>query len=200
MERYRPAVSWLRQQLAWFEYDEAVPPTTFYIELPFFPATRRRPRHERSAPSERGGPPGRCVRPTPARKRGGSDPHPQNQQLGKQMILVIGATGNVGRHVLSQLHAIDAADVRALVRPGKAAHLPDGVDVATGSLDDPDGMTAALTGVKTVFLVWPFLTTEGAPAALEAIGQHAQRLVYLSSIGVGGRPEEQGRPHLQTAR
>ena len=110
------------------------------------------------------------------------------------MILVIGATGNVGRHVLSQLHAIDAADVRALVRPGKAAHLPDGVDVATGSLDDPDGMTAALTGVKTVFLVWPFLTTEGAPAALEAIGQHAQRLVYLSSIGVGGRPEEQADP------
>ena len=110
------------------------------------------------------------------------------------MILVIGATGNVGRHVLSQLHAIDAADVRALVRPGKAAHLPNGVDVATGSLDDPDGMTAALTGVKTVFLVWPFLTTEGAPAALEAIGQHAQRLVYLSSIGVGGRPEEQADP------
>ena len=110
------------------------------------------------------------------------------------MILVIGATGNVGRHVLSQLHAIGAADIRALVRPGKAAQLPDGVDIATGSLDDPYGMTAALTGVKTVFLVWPFLTTDGAPAALEAIGQHAQRLVYLSSIGVGGRPEEQADP------
>jgi uncharacterized protein YbjT (DUF2867 family) len=119
---------------------------------------------------------------------------PRNQQLGQQMMLVIGATGNVGRHVLSQLHAIGAAEVRALVRPGGTAHRPDGVDVAAGSLDDPDGLAAALTGVKTVFLVWPFLTTEGAPAVLEAISQHAQRLVYLSSIGVGGRPEEQVDP------
>lgn len=112
------------------------------------------------------------------------------------MILVIGATGNVGRHVLAQLHATSPTDVRALVRPGGTAssRLPDGVDVATGSLDDPDGIAAALTGVKTVFLLWPFLTTEGAPVVLDAIGQHAQRLVYLSSIGVDGRPEEQDDP------
>jgi uncharacterized protein YbjT (DUF2867 family) len=108
------------------------------------------------------------------------------------MILVTGTTGNVGRHVLSQLRATGAADVRALVRPG-AAHPPDGVDVATGSLDDPAGMAAALTGVETVFLVWPFLTTDGAPAVLEAIGRHARRVVYLSSIGVGG-PEQQADP------
>jgi uncharacterized protein YbjT (DUF2867 family) len=101
------------------------------------------------------------------------------------MILVTGATGNVGRHVLAQLRG--TADVRALVRP--AARPPDGVDVATGSLDDPDRLDGALTGVRTVFLVWPFLTTEGAPAVLEAIGRHARRLVYLSSIGVGGREE-----------
>ena len=37
MERYRPAVSWLRQQLAWFEYDEAVPPTTFTSNSPSSP-------------------------------------------------------------------------------------------------------------------------------------------------------------------
>lgn len=110
------------------------------------------------------------------------------------MILVIGATGNVGRHLFSQLRATGAADVRALVRPGETAHRLDGVDVATGSLDEPNGLAAALTGVKTVFLVWPFLTTAGAPAVLEAIGQHAQRLVYLSSVGVGGRPEEQVDP------
>jgi uncharacterized protein YbjT (DUF2867 family) len=105
------------------------------------------------------------------------------------MILVTGATGNVGRHVLAQLRA---ADVRALVRPG-ATHPRDGVDVATGSLDDPDGLDAALTGVGTVFLVWPFLTTDGAPAVLKAIGRHARRVVYLSSIGVGG-PEEPADP------
>jgi uncharacterized protein YbjT (DUF2867 family) len=114
------------------------------------------------------------------------------------MILVTGATGNVGRHLLAQLSELrtaGASDVRALVRPGpgKAAHLPDGVEVVTGSLDDPDSLAAALTGVTTVFLVWPFLTTDGAPAVLEAIGQHAQRLVYLSSVGVGD-PEEQLDP------
>lgn len=104
------------------------------------------------------------------------------------MILVIGATGNVGRHVVSQLHATGATDVRALVSSG--AHVSEGVDVAIGSLEEPDRLLAALSGVEVVFLVWPFLTTEGAPAVLEAIGQHGQRLVYLSSIGVGGRPEE----------
>jgi uncharacterized protein YbjT (DUF2867 family) len=110
------------------------------------------------------------------------------------MNLVIGATGNVGRHVVAQLSATGAADVRTLVRPGQNAHRPDGVDVAIGSLDDPDALAAALTGVTTVFLVWPFLTTEGAPAVLEAIGRHARRLAYLSSIGVSGRPAEHVDP------
>jgi uncharacterized protein YbjT (DUF2867 family) len=102
--------------------------------------------------------------------------------------------------VLSELRATGAADVRALVRSSDTAPAPVGVsvnvgvDVAIGSLDDPDELAAALTGVTTVFLVWPFLTTEGAPAVVDAIGQHAQRLVYVSSIGVGGRPEEQGDP------
>lgn len=43
------------------------------------------------------------------------------------MIMVTGATGNVGRQVL-------------------APHRPGGLDVATGSLDDPGGLDAALTG------------------------------------------------------
>jgi uncharacterized protein YbjT (DUF2867 family) len=107
------------------------------------------------------------------------------------MIVVIGATGNVGRHVLARLRATGAG-VRALVRPGRAHDL-DGVDVVTGSLEEPAGLDAALTGAGTVFLVWPFLTTDGAPAVVEAIVRHARRVVYLSSIGVGG-PEERADP------
>ncbi|MFB9477349.1 hypothetical protein [Nonomuraea salmonea] len=59
----------------------------------------------------------------------------------------------------------------------------------TGTLEDLPG---ASSGIDTVFLIWPFLTTEGAPAVVETIARHARharRLVYLSSIGVGGDEE-----------
>lgn len=112
------------------------------------------------------------------------------------MILVIGATGNVGRHVVDRLHSTTEAAVRALVRPAARppAGLPVGVEVSAGSLAEPDSLEPALTGVDTVLLIWPFLTTDGAPAVLRAIGRHARRVVYLSSTGVGGRAEEQDDP------
>jgi uncharacterized protein YbjT (DUF2867 family) len=106
------------------------------------------------------------------------------------MILVVGATGNVGRHVISELGA-SGAPYRSLVRPGQLAQ--PGADVSIGSLDDPSSFARALAGVDAVFLVWPFLTTDAAPAVLEAIDRHARHVVYLSSIGVGG-PEERGDP------
>jgi uncharacterized protein YbjT (DUF2867 family) len=96
-------------------------------------------------------------------------------------ILVIGATGNVGRQVVAEL--TDAgADVRALAR--RPARLPNGVEVTPGDLTDPAGLVPALTGVEAVFLVWPLLGAEAAPAALAAIGAHARRIVYLSSMSV----------------
>jgi uncharacterized protein YbjT (DUF2867 family) len=96
-------------------------------------------------------------------------------------ILVIGATGNVGRQVVAELIET-GADVRALARtPGR---LPDGVEVTPGDLTDPSGLGPALTGVETVFLIWPLLDAKAAPAALAAIGAHARRIVYLSSMSV----------------
>ncbi|MET9519769.1 NAD(P)H-binding protein [Streptomyces sp. NPDC002994] len=103
-------------------------------------------------------------------------------------ILVTGATGKVGGQVVAQLSAA-GVPVRALVRrPGAetAAALPEGVEVTGGDLDDPTSLEAALDGVESVFLVWPFLTAEAAPPVLEVIGKHARRVVYLSSEGVGG--------------
>lgn len=67
------------------------------------------------------------------------------------MILVIGATGKVGRHVASGL-LDDGADVRALVRDPDAAGLPYGVDVVRGDLSDRDGLEAHADGADTVFL------------------------------------------------
>ncbi|RCH64519.1 NAD-dependent epimerase/dehydratase family protein [Streptomyces sp. SDr-06] len=108
-------------------------------------------------------------------------------------ILVMGATGNVGRQVVVQLLAAGTA-VRALAREPESAGLPEGVRVMGGDLAQPDTLEGALTGSDTVFLIWPFLTTEGARAVLEAIAGHARRIVYLSSSGVNEDAEHQTDP------
>ncbi|MER8037879.1 NAD(P)H-binding protein [Streptomyces hydrogenans] len=103
-------------------------------------------------------------------------------------ILVTGATGKVGGSVVALLHAA-GVPVRALVRG--AADLPEGVQAVRGDLGDPSSLGAALEGVDAVFLVWPFLSADGAADVIDAIGKHARRVVYLSSAGVGSRAEEE---------
>ena len=107
-------------------------------------------------------------------------------------ILVIGATGNVGGQVVSQL-AGEGAAVRAFVRDPAAA-LPDGAEAVRGNLSEPETLGAALEGVDSVFLVWPFFSAEGAPAIVDAIAGHTRRVVYLSSEGVRDGVEEQADP------
>ena len=111
-------------------------------------------------------------------------------------ILVIGATGNVGRHVVSGLIAAGAS-VRAFTRDLASANLPKDVEVVLGDLSIPDTLEAALAGVKAMFLVW---TTDDAyaPAALDVIGTHARRIVYLSSMGVHDSLERQTDPINQS--
>ncbi|MEU8174644.1 NAD(P)H-binding protein [Microbispora hainanensis] len=55
-------------------------------------------------------------------------------------------------------------------------------------------MERALSGITTLFLVWPFLTSEGAQAVLAAIESSARRIVYLSSSGVDDDAEQQTDP------
>ncbi|GAA4609701.1 NAD(P)H-binding protein [Actinoallomurus liliacearum] len=106
------------------------------------------------------------------------------------MILITGATGNVGRHLVTRLSA-SGVRVRALTRDPEAAGLPAGVETVAGDLGRPESLEAALEGVDSVFLVWPFLDAEGAPAVLDAIKRRARRVVYLSSLGVDDRAERQ---------
>jgi uncharacterized protein YbjT (DUF2867 family) len=95
-------------------------------------------------------------------------------------VLVTGATGRVGRVVVELL--IDAGvPVRALThRSAAAATLPANVDAVTGDLSVPESLDAALRGVSTVFLVWTAPPTT-APAVVERLAAHAQRVVFLSS-------------------
>ncbi|MFC7219645.1 NAD(P)H-binding protein [Streptomyces polyrhachis] len=104
-------------------------------------------------------------------------------------ILVTGATGKVGGAVVARLHAANVP-VRALVR--READFPEGVQAVRGDLGDPASLDAALEGVDSVFLVWPFLSAQGASDVVDVIGKHARRVVYLSSAGVGDGKEEPG--------
>ncbi|MFD9882667.1 NAD(P)H-binding protein [Streptomyces alboflavus] len=105
------------------------------------------------------------------------------------VILVTGATGKVGGAVVEQLHAA-GVPVRALVRG--ESDFPEGVQAVRGDLSDPASLGTALEGVDSVFLVWPFLSAEGASEVIDVIGKHARRVVYLSSAGVEGEKEEPG--------
>ena len=69
------------------------------------------------------------------------------------MILVTGATGNVGEKLVQQLIS-QKQPVRVFTRnPGKVAHLSHRVEIATGDLDKPETIEAVLEDVKRIFLV-----------------------------------------------
>ncbi|HEY8813146.1 MAG TPA: NAD-dependent epimerase/dehydratase family protein, partial [Candidatus Dormibacteraeota bacterium] len=65
------------------------------------------------------------------------------------MILVTGATGFVGSHLLRRLARSDNPPVRGLVRRGRTG-VRDGVDPVVGDLTKPETIGPALAGVSTV--------------------------------------------------
>ncbi|MEY9876251.1 uncharacterized protein YbjT (DUF2867 family) [Streptacidiphilus sp. MAP12-33] len=97
------------------------------------------------------------------------------------MILVTGATGNVGRRAL-ELLVEQGHKVRALTRDPQRAQLPEGVDVVAGDLADPATLDAALDGAEAVFLFAVPGSGPGFVAAAEAAG--VRRVVLLSSGAV----------------
>src|SRR3546814_15070283 len=67
-------------------------------------------------------------------------------------ILVTGATGTVGGHVVEQL-VKRGADVRALVRDPSKADFPAEVGVVQGDLLDVDSLRSGFQGVSTLFQI-----------------------------------------------
>ncbi|PIF92513.1 uncharacterized protein YbjT (DUF2867 family) [Acidovorax sp. 62] len=97
-------------------------------------------------------------------------------------ILVTGATGRVGRHVVEQL-SVRGAAVRALTRDPAKAHFAAGVEVVVGDLLDIDAMRSALAGVKTLFLLNAVTGDEFTQAIIALnLAREAgiDRVVYLS--------------------
>jgi uncharacterized protein YbjT (DUF2867 family) len=106
-----------------------------------------------------------------------------NQEL-PMTILVTGATGQIGRHVVEQLiHR--GADVRALVRDPARANFPAGVTVVQGDLLDIDSLRGAFSGVSTLFLLNAVAADEFTQALIALnLAREAgiERIVYLSVI------------------
>jgi len=100
------------------------------------------------------------------------------------IILVTGATGNVGRNVVDQLVG-RGASVRALVRNPAKANFSADVELVQGDLLDVDSLRSAFQGVSTLFLLNAVVPDEFSQAlvalnlAREAGVQH---VVYLSVI------------------
>ncbi|MFB7668962.1 SDR family oxidoreductase [Kitasatospora sp. NPDC056138] len=103
------------------------------------------------------------------------------------MILITGATGNVGSELVAQLAAAGVA-VRAMTRSPEKTDFPAGVEVVFGDFDKPETLPAALDGIDHVFVVPPGYGSEGpvqertlVEAARNAGVKH---LVKLSTSGV----------------
>lgn len=95
-------------------------------------------------------------------------------------ILVTGATGQVGRHVVAQLAAA-GVPVRAMTRRPAAVAAPAGVEVVRGDLLDPPSVP--LAGVRALYL-FPEPRTARAVVA-RAVEAGVRRIVTLSSGAVG---------------
>ena len=117
------------------------------------------------------------------------------------MILVTGATGFVGRHLVDRL--APGGGVRALVR--RESGLPAGVEAVRGDITEPETLPAALEGVATVVHAAAITGDRKEPyrGAYDAVNHHGtanlraaaraagvRRLVVVS--GLGTRPAPPG--------
>lgn len=104
------------------------------------------------------------------------------------MILVTGATGNIGSALLRQLHTSGFTRLRGLTRDAARVSFPSGVEAVEGDLAQPDSLKPALDGVRSLFL----LRGLGAEADVLMAARQAgvEHVVLVSSITV------QTHPHL----
>ena len=110
-------------------------------------------------------------------------------------ILLTGASGYVGSHLLSELQS-RGQRVRALVRNPDTADLPPDVELRKGDAVKGEGLQAALEGVKTAYYLIHSMSGNGDfvahdRAAAVNFGEAAsaagvERVVYLGGLGPTG--------------
>lgn len=111
------------------------------------------------------------------------------------MILISGATGNVGKELVQQL--LDKGErIRVLIRDErKVAHLGNQVERAVGDLDQPETLAAAMQDIDRLFFVTP--VTEQVVNLLEAAKQAGVRHVVKLSTIEADRSLGPGKWHRQ---
>jgi hypothetical protein len=109
------------------------------------------------------------------------------------VILVTGATGNIGGATLEALVA-QGHPVRAMSRSERT--WPEGVEGVTGDLDDPDSLVRAADGVEAVFLLSGYAGTERPPRGGPAAGEDARGAAVVE-LGTQRRRDQRRRqvPH-----
>ncbi|MGW1124514.1 NAD(P)H-binding protein [Streptomyces sp. NPDC002526] len=102
------------------------------------------------------------------------------------MILVTGATGNIGSALLRELYAQGAGPLRALTRDISRAAFPGGVQAVEGDLAVPESLGPALAGARSLFLP----SRVGPDAEIIAAARRAgvEHVVLVSSITVLTHP------------
>ncbi|WP_405841752.1 SDR family oxidoreductase [Streptomyces sp. NBC_01518] len=107
------------------------------------------------------------------------------------MIVVTGATGNVGRALVRLLDK-EGVPVTAVARHIGEAQVPPGVRTVAADLAEPDGLRGAFEGAEALFL----LVAGERPYDILDVAKSAgvREVVLLSSQGAGTRPEAYAHP------
>lgn len=103
------------------------------------------------------------------------------------MIVVTGATGNVGGELVGALSS-RGEHVRAVVRDPQRASLPAGVEVVHGDLELPESLTSSLAGARAVFLLGGWGDMAGLVGQIGRVG--IEHVVLLTSrCVIGGKDD-----------
>jgi uncharacterized protein YbjT (DUF2867 family) len=103
------------------------------------------------------------------------------------MIVVTGATGNVGGELVAALSAA-GQPVRAVVRDATRASLAADVEVVQGDLELPESLTSSLAGARAVFLLGGWGDMAGLMRRIAGAG--VEHVVLLTSrCVIGGKAD-----------
>ncbi|ARF56849.1 NAD(P)H-binding protein [Streptomyces gilvosporeus] len=107
------------------------------------------------------------------------------------MIVVTGATGNIGRSLVGRLLQ-DGAQVRALTRDPSRAGLPAEAETVRADLTDASGLAPLLGGAEALFLNLAAGGERSAVVVLDAaVKAGVRRVVLNSSVAVTDSPADE---------